>query len=141
MSVDLSEILEQDVIDEVREEQRVLYGDEVPDSVDSPSLKHKVKFSSELDLTLLLETTTVNPFTNPEKWDDVSNKLTQEYRAISKDDSFTVSSRACKDRVNTLLKKLLNKTETSEKSLKRYISYPKQLLIYIIPIYKSCYTQ
>jgi hypothetical protein len=121
MSIPLEEIFRREAMADIEEEERVLHEIEnagADHDVPSPKQK-KVSFSYELDMTLLLETTTSNPFKTESKWSEVASNVTEHHRAISKDDSFILSSRTCKERVILLLKTLALKTEASVKKLKR----------------------
>lgn len=65
MSVSLSDIINADTLGDVEEEERIMneMSEEQEELVPSPKAK-KIKFVFDLDHTLLLEVTTVNPFTN-----------------------------------------------------------------------------
>ena len=114
MSLTLDQVIMQDMIAEGEEEQEIMFGKRVV----SPKAK-KIIFNYDLDQTLLLETTTINPFKDNGKWAEVSKNVTEHYRAVSKDGDFLLSSRACKDRVILLINTMNKNTETSEKTLKR----------------------
>jgi len=118
MALNFNQVILEDVLSDVEAEKDFLNQLEGQGEAEIPvSPKGKKNyFNYELDNSLLLESTTVNPFLDQTKWAQVSHNVTQNYRSISKDSSFLLSSRGCKDRVNLLLKQLEAK---EEKKLKR----------------------
>ena len=106
MSLTLDQVITQDMIAEGEEEEEIMFGKPIV----SPKAK-KIIFNYEMDQTLLLETTTINPFKDTGKWAEISKNVTDHYRAISKDGDFLLSSRACKDRVILLINTMNKNTD------------------------------
>ncbi len=125
-SITFDEHLLREAIAECEEEDREMnrpegeYGDS-EEAIPSPKAK-KIRFTFELDHTLLLETSTVNPFKDNKQWSTISHNVTSTWRAVTKDDLFLQSSRACREHINLLM------TQPDDK-LKRYVRFDFDITI------------
>jgi hypothetical protein len=104
------------------------------DTVDSNPKSPKTKrlsYTYDLDYTLLMEVTTINPFKNASGWRSVSINVTTQYRAISKDPEIVITPKSCRERTTRLLSHLEANSETlkmyvenSESAIADFSAYP-----------------
>jgi hypothetical protein len=90
--------------------------DTVDSNPKSPQTK-RLSYSYDLDYTLLMEVTTINPFKNASGWKSVSTNVTTQYRAISKNEEIVVTPKSCRERTT----RLLNHLEANSETLKMYV--------------------